>query len=321
MLANKISVSGTDLQGLVVMANVLEGKGARSVEKRIEQVYQLPPMPELGQRILELQSDPNAGARELADIVQLDPSLAAQVIRYASSSYYGYTGRVTNIQEAISRVLGYDMVMNLAVGLAAGRSFCIPESGPLGLKNFWEHAILSAVLMQRLGAVMPADMQPASAQAYLGGLLHDFGILLLGHLFPPEFQLLNKMAQAHPKQSVAELESHLLGMGEAREMLAMGHARIGAWLMEVWCMPDALRIVLLEHHNREYQGECDVLVHLVQISDFLLQHGEDSPAASELPEFSLHLLQLLPEQALEVYAQVMDSRDELATLSRQLVTG
>ena len=112
-------------------------------------------MPELGRRILELQSDPNAGARELANIVQLDPSLAAQVIRYASSSYYGYTGRITNIQEAISRVLGYDMVMNLAIGLAAGRSFCIPETGPLGLKSFWEHAIISAVLMQRLSAAMP----------------------------------------------------------------------------------------------------------------------------------------------------------------------
>ena len=302
------------------MATVLESKGARSVEKRIEQVYELPPMPELGRRILELQSDPNAGARELADIVQLDPSLAAQVIRYASSSYYGYTGRITNIQEAISRVLGYDMVMNLAVGLAAGRSFCIPEHGPLGLKNFWEHAILSAVLIQRLAAVMPKSLRPPPAQSYLCGLLHDFGILLLGHLFPPEFQLLNKMAQANPKQSVADLECRLLGMGEAREMLAMGHARIGAWLMEVWCMPEPLRIALLEHHNSEYQGECDVLVHLVQLSDFLLQNGEDSPDSGEFPEFSLRLLQLLPEQAQEEFVQVMDARDELAALSQQLVS-
>lgn len=302
------------------MATVLDSKGARSVEKRIEQVYEMPPMPELGRRILDLQSDPNAGARELADIVQLDPSLAAQVIRYASSSYYGYSGRITNIQEAISRVLGYDMVMNLAVGLAAGRSFCIPENGPLGLKKFWEHAILSAVLMQRLGAAMPASLRPAPAQSYLSGLLHDFGILLLGHLFPPEFQLLNKMAQAHPKQSVADLECRLLGMGEAREMLAMGHARIGAWLMEAWRMPDPLRITLLEHHTSEYQGECDALVHLVQLSDFLLQHGEGSPSASEFPEFSLRLLKLLPEQAQEVFEQVMDARDDLAALSQQMVS-
>jgi len=300
------------------MATVFESTGSRSVEQRIEQVYELPPMPELGRRILELQADPNAGARELANIVQLDPSLAAQVIRYASSSYYGYTGRITNIQEAISRVLGYDMVMNLAIGLSAGRSFCIPERGPLGLKSFWEHAVISAVLVQRLGAAMPVAARPDPAQCYLCGLLHDFGILLLGHLFPPEFQLLNKLAQANPKQTVAELESRLLGMGEAREMIAMGHARIGAWLMEAWRMPDSLRITLLEHHNAQYRGDYELQVHLVQLSDFLLQYGDDIPDSVALPGFSLDLLELSSGQAAEIYGRVMDCRKELVVMSRQL---
>ena len=300
------------------MATVSESKDSRSVEQRIEQVYALPPMPELGRRVLELQADPNAGARELASIVQLDPSLAAQVIRYASSSYYGYTGRITNIQEAISRVLGYDMVMNLAIGLSAGRSFCIPERGPLGLKSFWEHAVISAVLVQRLGAAMSVVARPDPAQCYLCGLLHDFGILLLGHLFPPEFQLLNKLAQANPKQTVAELESRLLGMGEAREMIAMGHARIGAWLMEAWRMPDALRITLLEHHNAQYRGDYELQVHLVQLSDFLLQYGDDIPDSVGLPGFSLDLLELSSGQAAEIYGRVMDCRKELVVMSRQM---
>lgn len=300
------------------MATVLESIGSRSVEQRIEQVYELPPMPELGRRILELQADPNAGARELAKIVQLDPSLAAQVIRYASSSYYGYTGRITNIQEAISRVLGYDMVMNLAIGLSAGRSFCIPDHGPLGLKSFWEHAVISAVLVQRLSAAMSVAARPDPAQCYLCGLLHDFGILLLGHLFPPEFQLLNKLAQANPEQTIADLESRLLGMGEAREMIAMGHARIGAWLMGAWRMPDALRITLLEHHNAQYRGDCELQVHLVQLSDFLLQHEGDIPGSGGLPEFSLDLLKLSSGQAVEIFGQVMDCRTELVAMSRQM---
>ncbi len=300
------------------MATLLEPEACRSVERRIEQVYALPPMPELGRRILKLQSDPNAGARELANIVQLDPSLAAQVIRYASSSYYGYTGRITNIHDAISRVLGYDMVMNLTIGLAAGRSFRIPDKGPLGLKNFWEHAIMSAVLMQRLCAVVPKDIRPPPAQSYLCGLLHDFGILLLGHLFPPEFHLLNKLAQANPEQSVADLESRLLGMGEAREMIAMGHARIGAWLMEAWRMPDPLRVALLEHHNADYRGEYEMLVHLVQLSDFVLQRVNNGECSGALPEHSLRLLRLVPEQVEESVLKVVDARPELVMLSHQL---
>ena len=300
------------------MTAVIESDSISAVEKRIERVYELPPMPELGRRILALQSDANAGAQQLAKIVQLDPSLAAQVIRYASSSYYSYTGRVTNIQEAIARVLGYDIVLNLALGLAAGRSFRIQEDGPLGLRCFWEHAVCSAVLVQKVGVILPDPIRPTAGLCYLCGLLHDFGILLLGHLFPPEFKLLNNMASANPGQSVSELECRLLGMGQASDMLAMGHARVGAWLMQAWKMPEALRTTLQEHHNADYRGNYEVLVHLVQLADFIYPHMAELPAACEFPGHNLSVLQVAPERVIEAVTKVLDSRDELVSLSKLL---
>ena len=297
------------------MTSVIESDPVSAVEKRLEQVYELPPMPELGRRILALQSDSNAGVQQLAKIVQLDPSLAAQVIRYASSSYYGYAGRITNIHEAIARVLGYDMVLNLALGLAAGRSFRIPDDGPLGLTRFWEHAVCSAVLVQKLSAILPDGIRPSAGLCYLCGLLHDFGILLLGYLFPPEFKLLNNMASANPGQSVSELEGRLLGMGQARDMLAMGHARVGGWLMQAWKMPEELHTTLLEHHNADYRGACEVLVHLVQLADFIYPHMAELPTASEFPGHNLSVLQVSPERVIEATAKVLESRDQLVSLS------
>ena len=292
-----------------------------TVEERIEQVYELPPMPELGRRILALQSDANAGAQQLAKIVQLDPSLAAQVIRYASSSYYGYAGRITNIQDAIARVLGYDMVLNLALGLAAGRSFRIPEDGPLGLTSFWEHAVCSAVLAQKLGALVPIELRPSAGLCYLCGLLHDFGILLLGYLFPPEFKLLNNMARANPKQPVSELEHRLLGMGQARDMLAMGHARVGGWLMQAWKMPEELHTTLLEHHNSDYRGLHEIPVHLVQLADFIYARMAELPPAAEFPRQNLRVLNISSEQVIDIATQVIESRDELLSLSNLLARG
>lgn len=302
------------------MVTILDADQIRAIEKRIEQVYELPPMPELARRILLLQSDPNAGALQLANIVQLDPSLAAQVIRYASSPFYGYRGRISNIQDAISRVLGYDLVLNLALGLAAARSFRIPDEGPLGLSRFWEHAILSAVLTQKIGACMPAARRPQPGFSYLCGLLHDFGVLLLGHLFLPEFCLLNKFAAANPDKTLTELEGRLLGMGGARDLLAMGHARIGAWLMEAWNMPDAISITLLEHHNPDYRGEHEVSVHLVQLSDLLLSRASDLPEPGSLPHVHLGILEVAPDQVLELAAQVFEQRAELLTLSALAAT-
>ena len=300
------------------MTIVIESDSVSAVERRIERVYELPPMPELGRRILALQSDPNAGVQQLAKIVQLDPSLAAQVIRYASSSYYGYPGRITNIHEAIARVLGYDMVLNLSLGLAAGRSFRIPDDGPLGLTCFWEHAVCSAVLVQKLGASLSHDIRPSAGLCYLCGLLHDFGILLLGYLFPPEFKLLNNMASAHPGQSVSELECRLLGMGQAKDMLAMGHARVGAWLMQTWKMPQELHTTLREHHNADYRGVHEVPVHLVQLADFIYPHMAELPTASEIPGHNLTVLRVSPERVIETAAKVLESRDELVSLSKLL---
>ena len=300
------------------MTTVVESDPVSGIEKRIEQVYELPPMPELGRRILELQSDPNAGVQQLANIVQLDPSLAAQVIRYATSSYYGYAGRITTIHEAIARVLGYDMVLNLSLGLAAGRSFRIPEGGPLGLRRFWEHAVCSAVLTQKFGAILPGDQRPSAGLCYLCGLLHDFGILLLGYLFPPEFKLLNNMARANPSQSVSELECHLLGMGQARDMLAMGHARVGAWLMQAWKMPEELCTTLLEHHNADYRGSYEILVHLVQLADFFYSNMADLPAVADVPAYNLSVLKVSPDRVVETATQVFQSRDELVSLSKLL---
>jgi len=302
------------------MATILDADQRRAIEKRIEQVYELPPMPELARRILQLQSDPNAGALQLANIVQLDPSLAAQVIRYASSPFYGYRGRISNIQDAISRVLGYDLVLNLALGLAAARSFRIPDEGPLGLSRFWEHAILSAVLTQKIGACMPAARRPQPGFSYLCGLLHDFGVLLLGHLFLPEFRLLNKFAAANPDKTLTELEGRLLGMGGARDLLAMGHARIGAWLMEAWNMPEAIAITLLEHHNPEYRGEHEVSVHLIQLSDLLLFRASDLPEPGSLPHVHLGILKVAPDQVVELAAQVFEQKAELLTLSALAAT-
>jgi HD-like signal output (HDOD) protein len=176
------------------------------------------------------------------------------------------------------------------------------------------------VLSQKIGACMPAARRPQPGFSYLCGLLHDFGVLLLGHLFLPEFRLLNKFAAANPDKTLTELEGRLLGMGGARDLLAMGHARIGAWLMEAWNMPEAIAITLLEHHNPEYRGEHEVSVHLIQLSDLILSRASDLPEPGSLPHVHLGILEVAPDQVLELAAQVFEQKAELLNLSALAAT-
>lgn len=291
----------------------------RDVKRRIQEVYELPAIPDMASRILQLASDPGVNVKSVVEVVELDPSLAAQIVRYARSPFFGYRGKIDSIQDAIARVLGFDMAMNIALGIASGKSFTIPADGPLGLKEFWRHSVYTATLTQALGNAMPRKVRPRPGMAYLCGLLHNIGFLLLGHLFKPEFLMLNKLVAANPDTPVADLEAQILGMGHARQMLGMGHAQIGTWLMQAWNMPAEVIVAVGEHHREDYKGEHAVFANLVLIAGRLLKrHGSGDAESTKLPADILDALYLNKELAETVMEKVLEGCEGLDVIASQI---
>jgi len=282
-----------------------------SMRQRIERITQLPAMPTLAQKIIQLNANPYAHAEDLAKLVEKDPSLSAQIVRYAQSPFYAYQGKVASVRQAISRVLGYDMVMNISLGVAAARPFKVPPEGPLGLNAFWRDATYSAALTQALCNMVPRELRPRPGTAYLAGLLHNFGFLLLGHLFPKEFAVLQRAINKEPEAPVVELEKRLIGST---------HMEMGAWLMEAWNMPKEIIVVQQEHHNPAYDGLHANYVQVVALADRLLKGLDMGDAESdELPAGLLDSLGLNTEQVAKVLECTVESREELDTMARQLV--
>lgn len=289
------------------------------IRRCIERIYQLPPMPGMARTILDLRLKPAVSAADLAKIVELDPSLCALIVRCAGSSLFGCCGGISSIRDAISRVLGVEAVMNIALGFAAAKALRNPLDGPLGMRAFWRHAVYSAALTQGLARAMPAAERPGLEMAYPAGLLHNFGFLLLGHLFPPEFALLNKLVMANPDVPVTILEKHLLGMGQAQRVLCLGHAQIGAWLMEYWGMPEEIVVSLREHHNPQYQEEHSLYPNLVLLADHLLKGCEIGDAPNgELPQDLLARLGLDEQQVMAVRDRLLAGCEGLDSFAHQI---
>ena len=280
------------------------------IKARIARLKRLPPMPEMTKRIVQLNAKPDAAVKDLVKVVELDPSLSAQVMRYASSPFFGYRGKVDSVHTAISRVLGYNTVMNLALGVSAARSFKVPKNIPLGLDEFWRHAMYSAALTQALSSVLPDEVRPPAGLAYLAGLLHNFGHLLLGHLFRQEFLLLNKFIIREPNRSIIEIEQEVLGVD---------HTKIGAWLMKAWRLPDEIVVATREHHNEYYQGPHAVYSQLVMLADLILkQYDIRSTGPAEVPESVMQLLELGDYQVAMVTKKVMDDCAGLDSMAMQM---
>ena len=165
----------------------------------------------------------------MAEIIERDPSLAAQVVSWASSSFYNAPGKIKSVHDAIIRVLGFDMVMNLAMGLALGKTLKVPQDQPAGYAPYWQQAMWMALGTTSLISKVEPKHRPSFGLSYLSGLLHNFGYLVLAHIFPPHFKLMCRYIEANRHLDTAYIEHFLLGI--TRE-------QIGGQLMSVWNMPD-----------------------------------------------------------------------------------
>ncbi len=281
------------------------------LKQRVDETFDLPAMPDIAQDIMKLRVDPSADATKLGQIVARDPSLAAQVISWASSPYYGYKGKIDSIEMAIARVLGFELVMNLALGISIGKSLKVPKEGPLGIKEFWKQSIYTASLSEKLCRAMPVKQRPERGLIYLSGLLHNFGHLLLGHIFPPQFKLINQSILTNRHISVEDIEFYILGVT---------HEEIGAWLMQNWHMPDELIVAVHRHHQEEFWSKHSVYSNIVLVANRLLkQLNIGDSVMTQIPDSTLELLALDAEDVETALEDIKTESESLDIMAKQLV--
>lgn len=286
------------------------GQHPQNLKERIAKLNRLPAMPDMPRRILAIRNDPNSTVDQLVELVEQDLSLSAQILRYANSSIFATREEVVSLKDAIFRVLGYETVLHLSLGYALGRVFKLPEKGPLGQSQFWQHATYSAALVQHLAGAMPRQLRPKPGIAYLAGLLHDVGFLVLNLFFKNEHAWLNKMIEANPDQSVLTMEKRLLDVT---------HNELGAWLMQAWKMPEELIITVEHHHNLDYNGPHAEYALLLNLSERLLKmHSMSDADTDEIPPELLERLGLEEEQVFLIMDEVLTGGDALKEMANAI---
>lgn len=287
--------------------------------QKLQSLYRLPPMPAVALRILRTAGDPDSSARDLSRLIEQDPSLSAQVMRYARSALFNYPGQIDSVQDAITRVLGFDRVAHIAMGLAASRAFEVPREGGLGLDVFWRHSLHCAYLTQRIADTATAVEGMDRGLAYLCGLLHNFGLLLTAHLFPAEFALLSKLRDASPEQPLAVLEKQVFGRGSTQDMIAVGHGAIGGILARLWELPEAVVRVAGMHQQPEYDGADAQYVAAVQLANALLKRqGIGDEFDEQDPAPSARRLGLSDEALESLALASVEASDQLDAMAGSL---
>lgn len=280
----------------------------RRIEQRLGKKLEIPPLSPTAQKILQLRANPDAHLDQLTAIIETDPALAAQVMSWAASPIYSAPGKICSVEDAIARALGFDMVMNLALGLALGKKFSLPKQLQRDNASHWKQALYNATVIEGLVRLMPRDQRPEPGLAYLAGLLHNFGYLLLAYLFPSYFALIQRQLTANPDSKLQDIEY---------EQLGMTHDEICVSLMLAWNMPAELVTAIAQQHNSGYQGPHAAYVQLVQLANALLADNGTDPDQASI-ETLCQQLQLQPQDALQTLERIRAAEMALRSLSEQL---
>ena len=186
--------------------------------------------------VIDVINDPQSSAKDLKDIIEIDPPLTARVLKVANSAYYYSLRKISEIQHAVIWI-GFDVVKEIALSQKVCEMFDQDEivSGYSG-SSLWKHSIAVALLGKMIHR---REFGERGDNAYAAGLLHDIGIIIEHQFLENEFRdILDKSALERTNLSKAE-----------HDILGFTHTDIGEVLAEHWSFPDELVVAIRNHHN------------------------------------------------------------------------
>ncbi len=233
------------------METVLESKSFVDIiqEQLSSGALQLPLFHPIALKLQEVLKNTDFTTEQVTSLIIQDQALTSQILRLANSAFFSGLSKVATIREAVIR-LGAEQIASVAMTATQEDSYRIqtPELERI-TKQLWRHALGCALGSRWLAE--RAGFKNLAQEAFVGGLLHDIGKLLI-------LKVMEKIAldEKSPVKFSAEL---------AMEIMDSMHCESGYNLMRQWNLPDSYAIIARDHHKEQCDPSNILLatVHLV----------------------------------------------------------
>jgi len=259
-----------------------------TIKKAIEKVKELPTLPAVANKVNMLLADPKSSTADLAEVIELDQSITAKILKLVNSVCYSLPERVSSIQQAIA-LLGYKNISNIVLMLSVFDTLKHSGKSSFNRRGFWIHSIATAIISERIAK---ESMYRATDDIFTAGLLHDLGKVFMDVYLHEEFEKIIEAA-AQSGSSFFEAEHSLFDVD---------HAMVGEWITRAWKLPINVVAVIKHHHQELSQREglavsSDTTIDVVRLSDTLVRrtgYGENGDGKQYVPQLSEDLFKRLP---------------------------
>lgn len=275
-------------------------KSREEIAKVLQEIKNLPTLPEVATKVIQLSDDPDVSPRDLAELVERDPSIATRLLKLINSPYFGIRGTVTSVQQALV-FLGVSNLRNLVLSSSVMDLFDTNGSvGSFSRRGLWEHSMAVGICAREL-AKRTHSCDPETA--FTAGLIHDVGKVVLDRYFHSEFTRIVELMDQHGS-SMIDAEVAVLGMD---------HCDVGLYLTQRWSLPKILQEAVGCHHHPRGAREHGTLAALTGYADSVVRQLDIGDGGGAAPELDDEFEAILPMSARDLAAfaeQLADSLQE-----------
>lgn len=268
------------------------------IDKVKDSIDRMPTLSPVIHKINEVMNNVRSSAQDLTDVIQLDPVLAAKVIRMVNSAYFGLPQEVKSLKQAVI-ILGINTIKNVALSSAFLSKVNLKGNTALNGQEFWKHSLSVGVASKLIAKKLGVD-QKFIEEYFIAGLIHDIGKVLINNFFPEE---MNAILEASSKGDtpITDIE---------RKVLTLTHEEIGIAIGKKWKFDNNLLYAVGRHHQPVTGGLAASFSMVVAIADTFVKTMKigfsGNYTIEPIPEEVWQALNFNEESAFDVLSSIND---------------
>ena len=234
-----------------------------SLRTLIAGIRTLPSLPHLYQELVAAMGASTASAEVATRIISQDMAMVSKLLQVVNSAFFGLRRTISSPAHAVA-LLGVDSVKSLVLSVQVFAQFESAKRLPIPLETLWKHGLITGTTARDIAKSQ--DIGSIGAEgAFMAGLLHDIGLLVLVSNFPEQYGEVLTNSQNN-RMSVCDAE---------RAVFKASHEDVGAYLLGLWGVSDAIvEAVAFHHHPRERRQDGFSLLAAVHVANALNEEGD-----------------------------------------------
>ncbi len=195
----------------------------------------IPSAPKTYLELIDLLHSPAASVASVGDVIARDPSLSAKVLQMANSAFFALPQTVSSPAHAAT-ILGLDTLKALVLAANVASELSREQIASFPIESLWAHSLRVGTRARKLCEIEGTEKMVAD-QAFIAGMLHDIGKLLLAMNAPTEYRQVLSDSGVYPAH---EIESRLWDVS---------HSEVGGYVIGIWGLPTAIVDAVFNHHR------------------------------------------------------------------------